>query len=79
MSDLTRLPHVPDTITPDQLAAAAEALGLNPNHLREVTICPNEVHAEVFLMDPEREGRILSGPRYMTANVTIPVERKATP
>lgn len=76
---LARLPHVPDAISPDQLAVAADALGLNPNHLREVIICPNEVQAEVFLMDPEREGLILSGSHYVTANVTIPVERKATP
>ena len=55
------------------------ALGLNPNHLRAVTICPNEVQAEVFLMAPERGGLTLSGPHYVTANVTIPVERKATP
>ena len=75
MTDL-RIPQTPDTLTRAQVIGACEALGLDPNHVKEFTLTPVRLEVTLFAIHPENEGRVLSGDEFVKLNVSIPVERE---
>ena len=75
MTDL-RIPRTPDTLTRAQVINACEALGLDPNHVKEIHLVPDRVEVELFAIHPEHDGRVLVGDKFVKLNVSIPVERE---
>lgn len=75
MSDL-RIPQTPDTLTRAQIIGACKALGLDPNHVKALTLTPDRLDVELFAIHPENEGHVLAGDKYVKLNVSIPVERE---
>ena len=75
MTDL-RIPQTPDTLTRAQVVNACEALGLDPNHVKEFTLTPDRLEVTLFAIHPENEGRVLAGDEFVKLNVSIPVERE---
>ena len=75
MTDL-RIPQTPDALTRAQVVNACEALGLDPNHVKEFTLTPDRLDVELFAIHPENEGRVLAGDEFVKLNVSIPVERE---
>lgn len=76
MTDL-RIPRTPDRLTRDQVINACEALGLDPNHVKELHLTVDRLDVELFAIHPEHEGRVLVGDKFVKLNVSIPVEGEA--
>lgn len=75
MTDL-RIPQTPDALTRDQVINACEALGLDPNHVKELYLTPVRLEVTLFAIHPENEGRVLAGDEFVKLNVSIPIERE---
>ena len=75
MTDL-RIPRTPDTLTRTQVINACKALGLDPNHVKALTLTPGWLDVELFAIHPEHDGRVLVGDKFVKLNVSIPVERE---
>lgn len=71
-----RIPQTPDALTRAQVIGACEALGLDPNHVKEFTLTPVRLDVELFAIHPGHEGRVLAGNEFVKLNVSIPVERE---
>ena len=71
-----RIPPTPDTLTRDQVIKACEALGLDPNHVKEIHLVPERLDVELFAIHPEHDGRVLVGDKFAKLHVSIPVERE---
>ena len=71
------LPQTPDTLTRDQLVKACQALGLNPDYVRELHLTRERVNVELFVIHSGHGGLVLAGETFATCNVSIPVEREA--
>ena len=76
MTDL-RIPPTPDTLTRAQVINACKALGLAPHHVKELYLTPDRLDVVLFAIHPEHEGRVVVGDKFVTLNVSIPVEREA--
>ena len=75
MTDL-RISRTPDTLTRAQVINACKALGLDPNYVRDVHLIPDRLDVELFAIHPEHDGRVVVGEKFVTCNVSIPVERE---
>ena len=75
MTDL-RIPRTPDTLTRAQVINACKALGLDPRYVREFTLTVDRLDVELFAIHPEHDGRVVAGDKFVTLNVSIPVERE---
>ena len=75
MTDL-RVPRTPDRLTTGQVIKACQALGLDPGHVKALTLTPDRLDVELFAIHPENEGRVLAGDEFVELNVSIPVERE---
>ena len=73
MTDL-RIPQTPDRLTTGQVIKACQALGLDPGHVKALTLTPDRLDVELFAIHPEHEGHVLAGDKYVKLNVSIPVE-----
>lgn len=71
------LPQTPDTLTRDQLLKACQALGLDPNLVVELHLTRERVDVELFAIHSGHGGLVLAGDKFVTGNVSIPVEREA--
>ena len=72
-----RLPQTPDTLTRDQLLKACQALGLNPDYVTELHLTRERVDVELLVIHSRHGGLVLAGDKFVTGNVSIPVEREA--
>ena len=75
MTDL-RIPRTPDTLTRAQVINACQALGLDPFYVKEFRLTSDRLDVELFAIHPERDGRVVVGEKFVTCNVSIPVERE---
>lgn len=76
MTDL-HIPRTPDRLTTGQVINACKALGLDPNHVKELHLTVDRLDVELFAIHPEHGGHVLAGDKYVKINVSIPVDREA--